>query len=120
MGRRTLTKRGDLVQGSEMAGSTKDEQDPVAELSAIHEFLPLAIRLNAEMGDFSESELTSLLAFALRDPTFEARLKTLLENEGVSPDYQKEYVKIFSEWKRASEHTDLTIDPPRKSRKPQN
>jgi hypothetical protein len=120
MGRTTLTKKGDLVHGSDMAGRPKDEQDPIAELSAIHEFLPLAIRLKPEMGDFSEAELTGLLALALRDPTFEAPVMTLLENEGVSSDYQKEYMQIFAEWKRASKHTDLTIDPPRKSRKPQN
>jgi hypothetical protein len=76
------------------------------------------LRLNAEMGDFSEAELTGLLALALRDPTFEARLKTPLENEGVSSDYRKEYLQIFAEWRRASEHTPATIDQPDKSRKP--
>ena len=103
-----MTEGSDLVHGSDRTGRPKDEQDPIAELSAIHEFLPLAIRLNAEMGDFSEADLRGLLALALRDPTFEARLKTLLENEGVSSDYQKEYMQIFAEWKRASKHTGLT------------
>jgi hypothetical protein len=101
-----------------MADRTKDGKDPVAELSAIHELLPLAIRLNAELGHASEAELTTTLAMALQDPTFEARLKKLLENEGVSPDYQKEYLQIFAEWRRASEHTPATIDQPDKSRKP--
>jgi hypothetical protein len=101
-----------------MADRSKDGKDPVADLDAMRELLPLAIRLNAELGDAIEAELTATLAMALQDPTFEARLKKLLENEGLSPDYEKEYLQIFAEWRRASEHTPATIDQPDKSRRP--
>ena len=76
-------------------------RDDRSEVSGIRELMAMAVRIAADQGDMSEAELTAVLSQALRDPFSEQRLKALLAKDGVSPEYQREYLRIFAEWRRA-------------------
>jgi hypothetical protein len=103
-----------------MASRGKGDQEAPIDPGALDDLLPLAIRLSAGLGDESEQELAATLATALRDPTFEARLKRLLEDDGVSSEHQKEYLRMFAEWRRAASAVEHAHEPPKPgSRGPQ-
>jgi hypothetical protein len=89
----------------EMARKAKDGEDTPVEPAELDDLLPAALRIAAARGESSEQELSATLLRALRDPAFEDRLKPLLEAEGVSPELQKQYLRMLTEWRRALEGT---------------
>ena len=113
-----MTSRAGLTHGPHMAGRARGEGDAVIDPGALDDLLPLAIRIVAEQGDTSEHDLSATLANALGDPAFESRLIRLLSAEGVSPEHQKEYLRIFAEWRRAAVDGASAIDQPVKPPKP--
>ena len=66
------------------------------------DLLAQAIHLASNEGGISPEEIRAVLSEALSDPGFETHLRALLEAEGVSPEYQHEYLRIFAEWRRDS------------------
>ena len=101
-----------------MAGSAKDGRHGPIDPGALDDLLPVAIQMVAEMGDANEQDVSATLAKALRDPAFEGRLKRLLADEGASPEHQRVYLRMFAEWRRASEREDSAIARPGRSSKP--
>jgi hypothetical protein len=60
------------------------------------------IRLASDGNEVAADEIRAVLSKAFSDPGFEARLRAVLETEGVSAELQREYLRIFAEWRRAA------------------
>jgi hypothetical protein len=51
------------------------------------------------MGDTDPEELASIVLRALQLPDLAARLKTLLAEEGMSPELQEEHLRVLERWR---------------------
>ncbi len=99
-----------------------DPQGPV-EPGDLDGLLPLALRITAETGDSSEQEILSTLVQAFQEPGVEDRLKSLLDEEGVSPELRREYLRMIAGWRRSlglsRAVTEVTAESSGKSSAPQ-
>jgi hypothetical protein len=77
-----------------------DGERPLVRPKEIDPQLPTALEVAAEMGDTDPEELASILVRALQLPGLGARLKTLLAEDGMSPELQEEHLRVLERWRR--------------------
>ena len=61
--------------------------------------LPMALEAAAELGDADPEELASIVVQVLQLPDLAARLRTLMTEDGMSPELQEEHVRVLERWR---------------------
>ena len=61
--------------------------------------LPTALEAAAELGDTDPEELASILVRVLQLPDLASRLRTLMTEDGMSPELQEEHVRVLERWR---------------------
>jgi hypothetical protein len=83
-----------------MKGRRIDGEPAFVRPKEIDPQLPTALEMAGEMGDTDPEELASILVRALQLPDLSARLKTLLAEEGMSPELQEEHLRVLERWRQ--------------------
>ena len=82
-----------------MKSRRSDGRRPSVRPGEIDPQLPTALEAAAELGDTDPEELASILVRVLQLPDLAARLRTLMTEDGMSPELQEEHVRVLQRWR---------------------